>query len=602
MPRPKSKYSDHKHLFNNVVVLNEKELIEDNNFNVNSKVIVECANKHTYQLSITKVKSLGKIPENCPHCVKYKKYTGMGIPYETLQDWSHKYGFNIINKKDFYNRYTDTLQLQCNKHKFTKEIKSLYHLEQNISSTEIECQECLGKYNPLSDLEIQNILEVSNPHTSVILNNRINYELLPPSLKQKIQNQTKWILTEYINTKQKCKYQCVDCGFVKECLPYNIFLDKGFGCLGCNKNDSKHRIIDKLRSLCYEYDFYPNKKIDYTDIDAPLNLICNKCGNLYTKTWKDVIGCYYKITCDKCFSSTKRKSQTEFSSFIKSLGLNIECDNKTLISPYELDIVCHSGKVAFEFCGTIWHSTKFKTDRNYHINKYKKCRELGYRLITIFDDEWKDRREVCESRICSILGKSNKHIYARKCDIIEVSNETARKFFLDNHIQGSPSKTGLSIGLKIGNDIVGMMSFGMRHGKIKSQDTEWELQRYCSIKRVNICGGASRLLNYFLKKYPDVNVVTFSDNRWGDSDFYTKIGFEESKNIGVDYSYCGSETNWKRKHKFGFDKKKLIKKCIKSNISVCKEDTELTLSEKLCLYRVYDCGHKRYILRKKSIM
>jgi hypothetical protein len=354
-------------------------------------------------------------------------------------------------------------------------------------------------------------------------------------------------------------------------------------------------VCEKIRNICIDCNFYPKNKLEYTDITTPIQFVCNNCGDVCKKSWASITGNYYKITCDKCYTSTKRKSQSEFYDFIKSIEPEAVQNDKNTIEPYELDIVCHSKKVAFEFCGVIWHSSKFKNDRSYHKKKYDMCNEVGYRLITIFDDEWKNKTDICKSRITSILGKSGDKVYARKCEIVEVDSYSARDFFNANHIQGSPSKSGLCYGLKYNGNIVCMMSFAIRHGKIKSGDCQWELQRYAAVKGCNVTGGAGKLLNNFIKIYKDISIVTFSDNRWGNSEFYKKIGFLEDKILDVDYTYCGVDTRWCRKHKFGFDKKKLVKKCISLGIPYTNDDTETTLSEKLGLYRIYDCGHIRYI-------
>jgi hypothetical protein len=139
------------------------------------------------------------------------------------------------------------------------------------------------------------------------------------------------------------------------------------------------------------------------------------------------------------------------------------------------------------------------------------------------------------------------------------------------------------------------MVFHKRIGKVSSE-SEWELIRFCCLLDHSVAGSASRLLSHFRKEYPNTTLVTFSDLRWGDTDFYTKIGFTEDKLIPVDYTYTSQETQWHRKHKFGFDKKRLTAMAEKKGIEVSFDDTETTISRKLGLYKVYDCGHKRYKL------
>jgi hypothetical protein len=283
--------------------------------------------------------------------------------------------------------------------------------------------------------------------------------------------------------------------------------------------------------------------------------------------------------------------------FVQSLNVNPEHENNTLISPQEIDIVCHDKKVAIEYSGVIWHSTKYKKETLYHRNKMIRCSNVGYRFIMLFDDEWTTKRKVCESRIKSILGVSSHRIFARKCEIQRVSDTDSMRFCRENHIQGSPAVAHVSYGLFHNNTMISCMIFTKRVGKISTSVEAWEMVRYCCLLDHSIPGSASKLLAAFKKEYRNIRLVTFSDLRWGDSDFYRNLGFSEDKTLPPDYTYAGSSTTWTRKHKFGFDKKRLITMCEKKNIPTSLNDTETTLSLKLDLYKVYDCGHKRYILK-----
>ena len=61
----------------------------------------------------------------------------------------------------------------------------------------------------------------------------------------------------------------------------------------------------------------------------------------------------------------------------------IKENDRTIISPYELDIVIPEKKIAIECDGTYWHCSDRK-DNQYHLFKTKLCLEKGYRLIHIF--------------------------------------------------------------------------------------------------------------------------------------------------------------------------------------------------------------------------
>lgn len=60
-------------------------------------------------------------------------------------------------------------------------------------------------------------------------------------------------------------------------------------------------------------------------------------------------------------------------------------------------------------------------------------------IFQIFEDIWIKKQNIVESRLNNIFGNS-KHIYARKCEIIEFNAKNANicsKFIENNHIQGN---------------------------------------------------------------------------------------------------------------------------------------------------------------------
>lgn len=98
---------------------------------------------------------------------------------------------------------------------------------------------------------------------------------------------------------------------------------------------------------------------------------------------------------------------------------------KTLIDG-EIDIYLPELGIAFEFNVTYCHSELYK-DKHYHLDKTDSCLLKGVKLIHIWQDDWLYKREIVQSRILNLLGKSKK-IYARNCTIKEVSSMEANFF------------------------------------------------------------------------------------------------------------------------------------------------------------------------------
>ena len=72
------------------------------------------------------------------------------------------------------------------------------------------------------------------------------------------------------------------------------------------------------------------------------------------------------------------------------------------------------------------------------------AKKHGIKLYHIFSDEWIKNKEIVKSKIKNILGLSGKKIYARKCDVREITTKEKNTFLLKTN---SPIKK-LSADLK----------------------------------------------------------------------------------------------------------------------------------------------------------
>ena len=271
--------------------------------------------------------------------------------------------------------------------------------------------------------------------------------------------------------------------------------------------------------------------------------------------------------------------ELEVREYILSLGITIEINNRTIISPRELDIVIPSLNIAIECSGLYWHS-ELSAGRNkqYHYEKWKLCKDKGITLITLFDDEWKLQNIEVKQRLLHLLHRTTDKIYARNCEVVEcelpVAQEFVNKFHLQKHVSAQ-----IYLSLKYNNEVVAVMTFGAARYNKKYQ---YEILRFCS--SVSIPGGASKLFSYFIKKFNPRSVVSYSDNRWGNGSVYTTMGFTiESVSIG--YFYTDYKTRFNRVH---FQKSKLISQGFDKNMS------EWEIMQQRKYDRIWDCGQTQW--------
>ena len=163
---------------------------------------------------------------------------------------------------------------------------------------------------------------------------------------------------------------------------------------------------------------------------------CLKCGRRFYSDWDNGKP---RKKCPYCqFNGGISGVENEILVFVSSIyGGKIKTNDRSVISPLELDEYIEEKKLAIELDGLYWHNDDVKPDYRYHLNKTELCEKVGIRLIHIFDSEWLNKKEIVKSRLKDVLGVFDKTVFARKCKVCEVDSETSRKFQDTNHIQGA---------------------------------------------------------------------------------------------------------------------------------------------------------------------
>lgn len=282
--------------------------------------------------------------------------------------------------------------------------------------------------------------------------------------------------------------------------------------------------------------------------------------------------------------------EDEIFEFVKSISNDAIRSNKTLIYPFSLSIVIPSKKLAIEFCRLYFHSEKFK-DNNFHYDKWKACKEKGYRLVTIFEDEFINSKEKVFAALRSFLGIRENGKGARKLQVSKVSPKLATDFLNTYHLQGSCQKAH-SYGLFDGAALVACMSFGAPSRKL-SQRPEyiWELRRFVTNGK-SYPGAASRLFKAFLTEHEPNAIGSFSDRRWFDGRMYDILGFEKREGLSADYSYVKGNYRY---HKSAYARKGFLSK----HPEIYSEElTEKEMAKLAGLLRIYDCGKDKWIWKK----
>jgi hypothetical protein len=350
----------------------------------------------------------------------------------------------------------------------------------------------------------------------------------------------------------------------------------------------KNFIDDCINNIRIPNDIEPLFNIhSFTSItDRNLKFKCKKCNSVFT----DHLMWGSRPICKICNPTSL--FENEIFEYLKSkLNLNVERNNRSILNNLELDFFIKDYNIAIEANGLYWHSEMYKKDKNYHLNKTKMCNEKNIRLIHIFEDEWIYKKEIVKNRLKHILNKNTQKIYARKCEIKEISIKESKPFLEKYHIQGSDNSK-IKLGLFYNNNLISVMTFGKLRfslGNKNSIDSVYEMYRFCS--NIQCVGGASKLLNYFIKTHNPKKIISYADNRWSDNNhtIYTKLKFDKVSSGIPNYWYI---INGVRKHRFMYRKQNL------KNILFSYDDnlTEWENMKNNGYDRIWDCGSSKFEL------
>ena len=220
----------------------------------------------------------------------------------------------------------------------------------------------------------------------------------------------------------------------------------------------------------------------------------------------------------KCCSSGEKQVKA----FVESLGVKAKKTKTIFADKREIDIYCPDYNLGIEYNGVYYHSDIFISSRLYHYNKSKDCEERGIRLIHIYEDEWNDpvKQEIIKSLIRIALGKVENKIYARECEIREITNKEARMFNETNHIQGHRNAK-VTYGLFYQGKLVQLMSFSRN-----AHYDAWEIIRGCPGSNNIVVGGVSRLFKHFIREYNPKRIFSYCDFNKFDGKGYEAIGMD----------------------------------------------------------------------------
>lgn len=373
---------------------------------------------------------------------------------------------------------------------------------------------------------------------------------------------------------------------LRRCALPSLLMKKGRACPTCNKSKSRFTPEQWAEKV---------KQVHGSDLGLVLTSVrqgrykaqfhCPAHG-AYSSILQDVVNSATR--CPRC-AALHSRGEREVLDFVRSLGVDAEQGNRDMLRGLELDIVIPSHKLAIEYCGMWWHGEPSR-GKEFHLMKLRGVRELGWNLITLFEDEWENKREQVQDRLRARLTALGT-VGARQTQVIPLTWAQASEFLGRHHLQGAgaPSKTCLGLVSRQG-DLLSVSVWGSSRFK----KGHAELYRFCTLPGLRVIGALPKLLRAFLKLHPSVQVVhTYADRRWGEGGVYGRAGFERLPDTKAGFAWVKGVRRIARQN---LQKHKLA--------SALKVYDPLKTADENCIangyWRIFDCGNASWQYTRKE--
>ena len=372
---------------------------------------------------------------------------------------------------------------------------------------------------------------------------------------------------------------------------YNIMGEK----YGCKTPLQNEEIKDKMMLQIIEKHKHHDNIMFVNYTNKIYTFLCKKCfkefniesGLLSSRLYKYIDLC---LNCNPMGNNTSQ-GHREIVQYLKTLDieLDLELNNRRVISPKELDIFIFNKNIGIEYNSIYYHASEENDysysgkERDYHMDKKKMCLEKNIDLIHIWEDDWELKKDLVKSIINNRFGLTTK-IGARKCILKEVNKQESKEFLEQNHIQGDCIESK-RYGLYYNNELVSLATFKL----IKKDTNIYELKRFCNKQGTSVIGGLSRLFKHFIKQENPLEIISYCDNDYFKGDIYHSIGMTLVEDFIPNYWWSNKKVREDRRN---FTKKNLVSMGEDINLT----ETEIMFNKNYL--KCYGSGNKKFIWKK----
>lgn len=264
---------------------------------------------------------------------------------------------------------------------------------------------------------------------------------------------------------------------------------------------------------------------DYEHSMKHLNIECITCGNKCKKTLHATLHGSKCPTCYPPWADKTSRWQKEIYEFVCQFAPDATMNDRTTLNGLELDVYVPSQRFAIECNGLYWHSAASERFVPHHAEKKRLAAvDAGVKLLTIFEDEWRDRRQVVMSMIRHRL-KASRPVHARKLTLSTRQPREVKDNIEQWHLEGNVNST-YAFSLDDHGDMIGAMT--LRWSR-RSDKKVLEIARMAFKSDYVVVGGVTRFIKaaaQLARQLGATDLISYSDNRLGSGDGYLSAGMK----------------------------------------------------------------------------
>jgi hypothetical protein len=223
-------------------------------------------------------------------------------------------------------------------------------------------------------------------------------------------------------------------------------------------------------------------------------------------------------------------ARAEIVDYVQLLGFEVHTNIIDIIPDVNLEIWIPSKNLAIDYVGFYWKSDPKLNNKTYHQDKFEACSKENVSLYMIYEDEWRDKKELVKTMIRHRLGLSKEVYHARSLTVKQLSVQERSRFFDKSHLEGDVN-SHIAFGLVTAdNEVVAAMS--LRRAFHRQYQEYYEVGRSACKQDAVVHGWIGKLTKRcfeYAKSAGKKGLVTYVDSRVGIGKAYELAGFVVAK-------------------------------------------------------------------------